>query len=67
MACPFQCLPLSPAFNKAKLYHLRPKLLATKWRIDIDESGYWKPHVSNSLALLVPKTSKAVAARKKRI
>ncbi len=33
--------------------------------MDIDESGYWKPHASNSPALLVPKTSKAVAARKK--
>jgi hypothetical protein len=32
----------------------------------IEESGYWKSHVSNSPALLVPKTSKAVAARKKR-
>ena len=64
-ACRFQCLPLSPAFNKAKLYHLRPKILATKWRMDIDESGYWKHHVSNSLSLLVPKTSKAVAAHKK--
>ncbi len=64
-ACGFRCLPLSPAFTKAKLYHLRPKILATKWRMDIDESGYWKPHVSNSPALLVPKTSKAVAARKK--
>jgi hypothetical protein len=29
MACKFQCLPLSPAFNKAKLYHLCPKILAT--------------------------------------
>jgi hypothetical protein len=28
-ACQFQCLPLSPAFNKAKLYRLRPKILAT--------------------------------------
>jgi hypothetical protein len=62
----FQCLPLSPAFNKAKLYHLHPKILATKWRMDIDKSGYWKLHVSNSPALSVPKTSKAVAARKKR-
>jgi hypothetical protein len=34
--------------------------------MDIDESGYWKPHVSNSPALLVPKTSKAVAAHKKK-
>jgi hypothetical protein len=65
MACRFRCLPLSPAFNKAKLYHLHPKLLATKWRMDIDKGGYWKPHVSNSPALLVPKTWTAVAARKK--
>jgi hypothetical protein len=57
--------PLSPAFNKAKLYHLHPKFPVTKWRIDIDESGYWKPHVTNSPALSVPKISKAVAARKK--
>jgi hypothetical protein len=62
MACKFQCLPLSPAFNKAKLYNLRPKIPATKWRMDIDKSGYWKPHVTNSPALLVPKILKAVAA-----
>jgi hypothetical protein len=30
MACKFQCLPLSPVFNKAKLYNLHPKILATK-------------------------------------
>ncbi len=60
----FRCLPLSPAFNKAKLYHLHPKILATTWRMDIDKSGYWKPHVNNSSALSVPKISKAVAARK---
>jgi hypothetical protein len=53
------------AFNKAKLYHLRPKILATKWRMDIDKNGYWKPHVTNPPALSVPKTSKAVAAHKK--
>jgi hypothetical protein len=35
--------------------------------MDIDGSGYWKPHVSNSSALSVPKTSKAVAARKKKL
>ncbi len=34
--------------------------------MDIDKSGYWKPHVSNSPALLVLKTSKAVAARRKK-
>jgi hypothetical protein len=33
--------------------------------MDIDESGYWKPHVSTSPASSVPKISKAVAARKK--
>jgi hypothetical protein len=33
--------------------------------MDIDKGGYWKPHVSNSPALLVPKTSKAVAAHEK--
>ncbi len=62
-ACRFHFLPLSPAFNKAKLYHFHPKILATKWRMDIDKSRYWKPHASNSPALLVPKTSKAVAAQ----
>ncbi len=67
MTCKFQCLPLSPAFNKAKLYNLHLKLLATKWRMDIDESGYWKPHVTTSPALSVPNISKAVAARKKKI
>jgi hypothetical protein len=35
--------------------------------MDIDKNGYWKPHVFNSPALLVPKTSKAAAARKIRI
>jgi hypothetical protein len=52
--------------NKAKLYHLCPKILAIKWRLDINKSGYWKPHISNSPALKVPKTSKAAAACKKR-
>jgi hypothetical protein len=33
--------------------------------MDIDKSGYWKPHASNSSALSVPKTSKTVAALKK--
>jgi hypothetical protein len=34
--------------------------------MDIDKSGYWKPHVFNSPALSIPKTSKVVATRKKR-
>jgi hypothetical protein len=33
--------------------------------MDIDDSGNWKPHVTNSPALLVPKISKAVTAGKK--
>jgi hypothetical protein len=33
--------------------------------MDVNESGYWKPHVINSPALSVPKISKAVAACKK--
>jgi hypothetical protein len=65
MACHFFCLPLSPAFNKVKLYHLRPKILDTKWRMDIDKRGYWKPHVFTLPALSIPKTSKAVAAHEK--
>ena len=35
--------------------------------MDTDKSEYWKPHVSISPALLVPKTSKAVAACKKKM
>jgi hypothetical protein len=63
-ACKFQCLPFSPSFNKAKVYQLRPKILATKRRMDIGRDGYWKPHVINSSALSVPKMSKAIAAQK---
>ncbi len=58
MACSFWCFPLSPAFNKAKLYNIRPKILATKWTMDINESGYWKPHVANSPALSYQKYQK---------
>jgi hypothetical protein len=35
--------------------------------MDIGRDGYWKPHVSNSSALLVPKISKAVAAPKNKL
>jgi hypothetical protein len=65
MACQFICFPLSPAFNKGKLYPY-DKNVATKWRMDIDKKGYWKPLVSNSPSLSVQKTSKAVAAHKQR-
>jgi hypothetical protein len=47
----FQCLPFSQTYNKGKLFHLQPKILATKWRMGIDKSGYCKPHMSDSLAL----------------
>jgi hypothetical protein len=32
-----RCLPLSPIYDKRTLFHLRPKILATKWRMDINE------------------------------
>ncbi len=35
--------------------------------MDIGRDGYWKPHVSNSSALSVPKISKAVAAQKNKL
>ncbi len=35
--------------------------------MDIGKDGYWKSHVSNYSALSVPKISKAVAARKKKL
>ena len=35
--------------------------------MDIGKDGYWKPNVSNSPALSVPKISKAVTAPKKQI
>ncbi len=35
--------------------------------MDIDKCGYWRPHVTNSLALSVPKISNAVAACKKKL
>jgi hypothetical protein len=50
--------------QQTKLLHLRPKILATKWRMDIDKYGYWKPHVSNSSLLSVPKILRAVKAVK---
>jgi hypothetical protein len=65
MARRFDVYHYLPAIKKAKLYHLRPKILPTKWRMDIDESGYWKPHIINSPALSVPKTSNTVAVLKK--
>jgi hypothetical protein len=36
----FQCLPLTPIYDKQTLFYLQPKTLATKWRMDIKEHGY---------------------------
>ena len=60
----FRCMPLSPRYDKRKLFHLRPKILATKWRMDISEDGYWKTRSSNTSTLSSPKISKAIAACK---
>jgi hypothetical protein len=50
----------SSTFNKQKLLQMRPRILATKWRMDIDKSGYRRPHVSDSFSLSVPKTSEFI-------
>ncbi len=57
----FRCLPLSPIFDKRTLFHLRPKILATKWQMDINKHKYWRPLTSTSPALSQPKISKASA------
>jgi hypothetical protein len=59
----FRCLPLSPIDDKRTLFHLQPKILATKWQMDIDEYRYWRPWTSTSPALSQPKFSKASAEK----
>jgi hypothetical protein len=59
----FRCLPLSPIYDKRTLFHLRPKILATKWQMDINEHGYWRPRTFTSPALSQPKISKASAEK----
>jgi len=59
----FRCLPLSPIYDKRTLFHLRPKILATIWQMDINEHGYWRPWTSTSPALSQPKISKASAEK----
>jgi hypothetical protein len=54
-----RCLPLSPKYDKQTLFHLRPKIHSTKWRMDIDKHGYWRPWTSTSPALSLPKIRKA--------
>jgi hypothetical protein len=55
------------SIQQSKVISLTSKNLATKWRMDIGRDGYWKPHLSNSSALSVPKISKAVAAQKNKL
>jgi hypothetical protein len=62
----FKCLPLSPIYDKLTLFHLRPKILATKWQMDINEHGYWKLWTSNSPALSQPKISRLLRKNKHR-
>jgi hypothetical protein len=40
-AAHFRCMPLSKGFRKLCLARLRPNVMAVKWRMDIDENGYW--------------------------
>jgi hypothetical protein len=57
-------MPPSPKYDQQKLFHLQPKILATKWQIDISKDGYWRQQTSNSSVLSLPKILKTVAARK---
>jgi hypothetical protein len=50
--------------QQTKTFTSQTKIHATKWRMDINKYGYWKPHVSNSLLLSGPKVSRAVKAVK---
>jgi hypothetical protein len=59
----FRCLPFSPIYDKRTLFHLQPKILATKWQMDINEHGYWRPRTSTSPALSQPKISSASAEK----
>jgi hypothetical protein len=61
----FRCLPLSPTYDKQTLFYLQLKILATKWRMDIDKHGYWRPWTSTSPALSQPKFSKASAEKQR--
>jgi hypothetical protein len=54
------------SIQQSKVISLMYKILTTKWRMNIGRDRYWKPHVSNSSALSVPKISKAVTARRKK-
>ena len=49
----FRCFPQSHTFKVNKLLHLRPKILAIKYRMDIGPDGYW--HERNSFTDLPQK------------
>jgi hypothetical protein len=59
----FRCLTLSPKYDKQTLFYLQPKILATKWQMDIDKHRYWRPWTSTSPALSLPKISRASAEK----
>ncbi len=50
-ACKISMFTIISSIQQSKVIHLRQKILATKWRMDIGRYVYWKPHVSNSSAL----------------
>ncbi len=59
----FWCLPLSPIYDKPTLLHLRQKIFATKWQMDTDKHGYWRPWTSTSPALSQPKNCKGFCGK----
>jgi hypothetical protein len=44
----------SNIYYKPTLFHLQPKILATKWRMDINQHGYCRSWTSTSPALSQP-------------
>jgi len=39
----FRCVPLSVLFKRSALRNLRPRINAVKYRMDIDQQGFWNP------------------------
>ncbi len=54
------------SIQQNKVISLTSKNAGNKMGMDIGRDGNWKPHVSNSSALSVPKLSKGVATQKKK-
>jgi hypothetical protein len=40
-ASKYRSLQLSKKYDKSKLLHLRPRIGAVKWRIDVGDDGKW--------------------------